>query len=83
MADAITSLAVGPELSYMNDKMEAGTKRLLSLSIPEYATLGVPNGVGNSDGYYIDMEANVRLHTFDAVNIEQSTINRIWDALLI
>jgi hypothetical protein len=86
-ADAIMSLAGGPELSFISDQMEAGTKRLLSLSVPECATLGVPNGVSDSDGSYIDMEAlgggNVRLHTFDASNAEQSTIDTTWDALLI
>lgn len=85
--DAIMSLAGGPELSFISDQMEAGTKRLLSLSVPECATLGVPNGVSDSDGSYIDMEAlgggNVRLHTFDASNAEQSTIDTTWDALLI
>jgi hypothetical protein len=86
-ADAIMSLAGGPELSFISDKMETGTKRLLSLAVPECATLGVPNGVGDSDGSYIDMEAlgggNVRLHTFDTTNTEQSTIDTTWDALLI
>jgi len=86
-ADEIMSLAGGPELSFISDQMEAGTKRLLSLSVPECDTLGVPNGVGDSDGSYIDMEAlgggNVRLRTFDATNVEQSTIDTTWDALLI
>ena len=81
------SLAGGPELSFISDKIEAGKKLLLSLSAPECAALGAPNGVGDSDGSYIGMEAlgggNVRLHTFDATNVEQSTIDTTWDALLI
>jgi len=86
-ANAIMSLAGGPELSFISDQMEAGKQRLLSISVPECATLGIPYGVGDSNGSYLDMEAlgggNVRLHTFDAANVEQSTIDTIWDALQI
>ena len=86
-ADAIMSLTGGSELSFISDQMESGTKRLLSLAVPECSTLGVPNGVGDSDGSYIDIEAlgggNVRLHTFDASDAEQSTIDTTWDALPI
>jgi hypothetical protein len=87
VTDAIMSFAGAPDLSFISEQMEAGTKRLLSLSVPECATLGVPNGVSDSDGSYIEMEAlgggNMRLHTFDATNVEQSTIDTTWDALLI
>ena len=66
--------------------MESGTKRLLSSSVPDCATLGVPNGVADSDGSYIDMEAlgggSIRLHTFDSTNSEIHTEDTTYNALL-
>jgi hypothetical protein len=84
-SDSIMSLAGGPQLSFVSDRIESGTTRLLSLSAPGCATLGVAGGVGDSDGSYIDMVAlggGVRLHTFDAANTEINTTNTTWDALL-
>ena len=50
-------------------------------------TVGVPStGVGGSDGSYIHMEAlgggNMRLHTFDAMNVEVFTVDTTWDVLI-
>ena len=85
-SNAILSLASGPQLSFVSDNMESGTKRLLSSSVPDCATLGVPNGVADSDGSYIDMEAlgggNIRLHTFDSTNSEIHTEDTTYNALL-
>ena len=87
-SEFIMSLASGPNpLSFVKDWMEAGTKRLLSLSAPACAALGVSNGVSDSDGSYIDMEAlgggSLRLHTFDASDVEFYNTDTSWDALLI
>lgn len=83
----IMSLAGGPPLTFVNDLLESGTKRVLSLAIPECASVGVPAGVGDSDGSYIDIEAQsggyVRLHTYDNTDAEFYTLDTSWDALLL
>lgn len=87
-SDSIFSLVGGPppQMSFVSDWMESGTKRLESLSSPACATAGAPNGVGDSDGSYINMEAQgggmVRLHTFDVANVEFFTTDTIWNDLL-
>ena len=86
-SDRIMSLIGTPPLIFINDAMESGTRRLLSVSMPvTCTTVGVPpNGIGGSDGSYIDMEAlgggNMRLHTFDAMNVEFFTVDTTWDSL--
>ena len=86
-SDRIMSLLGGSPLPFINDAMESGTRRLLSVSMPlACTTVGVPpNGIGGSDGSYIDMEAlgggNMRLHTFDAMNVEFFTVDTTWDSL--
>jgi hypothetical protein len=81
------SLAGGPALTFSNDMMESGTKRLLSLAVPGCASIGVLNGVGDSDGSYLDIEAlgggNIRLHTYDDMNVEIFTTDTTWDSLLL
>ena len=85
-SNRIMSLAGGPALTFVSDAMNAGTKRLLSLAVPGCDALGVLNGVGDSDGSYLEMEAlsggNIRLHTFDTNNNEFYTEDTTWDALL-
>ena len=80
------ALADGPQLTFVGDRLESGTKRLLSLSVPECVALGVPGGVGDTDGSYLDMEAlgggGIRLHTFDAGGVEFKVMDTTWDALL-
>jgi hypothetical protein len=85
-ADSIMSLAGGSRLSFIDDALESGRQRLLSSPSPNCATVGVPDGIGGSDGSYLDIEAlgggNVRLHTFDAANAELNTLDTTWSALL-
>ena len=87
-SDKIMSLLGGPPLLFINDAMNSETRRLVSVSMPvACTTVGVPaNGIGGSDGAYIDMEAlgggNMRLHTFDAMGVEVFTVDTTW-ALLI
>lgn len=83
----IMSLVGGPPLTFVNDLLGSGSKRLLSLAIPECASVGVPLGVADSDGSYIDIEAQdggyVRLHTYDNTDAEFYTIDTTWEALLL
>jgi predicted small lipoprotein YifL len=83
---SIMSLTRGSQLTFVSNRMESGTAHLLSSSVPECAAVGAPNGVGDSDGSYIQMEAlgggNLRLHTFDITNDEVATTDIAWDALL-
>jgi len=85
-SNRIMSLAGGPALTFVNDAMNAGTKRLLSLAVPGCDALGVLNGVGDSNGSYLDMEAlsggNIRLHTYDSNNYEFYTEDTTWNALI-
>lgn len=85
-SNRIMSLAGGPSLTFVSNAMNAGTKRLLSLAVPGCDALGVLNGVGDSDGSYLEMEAlsggNIRLHTFDTNNNEFYTEDTTWSALL-
>jgi hypothetical protein len=85
-SDSIMSLTRGSQLSFVSNSMESGTAHLLSSSVPDCAAVGVPNGVSDSDGSYIQMEAlgggRLRLHTFDIRNDEVATIDTDWDALL-
>lgn len=85
-SESIMSLAVGPQLSFINSELESGTQRLLSMSSPNCATLGVPDGVGDTDGSYIDMDAvgggKVRLHTYDGKGIEVKFSDNTWNSLL-
>ena len=61
--------------------------QLISLSIPECPALGVPNGVGDSDGNYIKWFAptlggdEVTLELYDKNNTLMHTINTNWGAL--
>jgi hypothetical protein len=83
----IMSIASGPSpsLVFSNDMIETGTRRLLSISAPGCAAIGTLNGVGDSDGSYIEMEAlgggQVRLHTYDATDAEIFTTDTTWDLL--
>ena len=87
-SDSIFSLVGGPppQLSFASDWMESGTKRLASLSSPACATAGAPHGVNDSDGSYINMEAQgggmIRLHTFNLSNVEFFNMDTTWDNLL-
>ena len=85
-SDTIMSLADGAQLSFVGDSLESGTKRLLSSSAPNCAALGIPDGVGDSDGSYIDMVArgggNILLQTYDAADALLYTTETTWDALL-
>ena len=87
-SDRIMSLLGNTPLFFINDTIESGTKRLWSVSMPDACTtVGVPStGVGGSDGSYIHMEAlgggNMRLHTFDAMNVEVFTVDTTWDVLI-
>lgn len=60
---------------------------LASLSIPECAALGVPNGVGDSDGNRVVIsgltkyEDNVKLELFDKNNTLMHTIPTTWTEL--
>ena len=62
-----------------------GTQRLLSVSQPDCASIGAPNGVADSNGSYMDMEAItaglLTLHTFDVNDVEIFTVNTSWTAL--
>jgi len=84
-ANKVMSLAAGANLSFYNGYMGLGTRRLLSMSVPECASIGVPNGVSDSDGTYLDMEAtgggNITLHTFNSTHTETNTVYTMWDAL--
>jgi hypothetical protein len=61
--------------------------QLISLSVPECAALGVPNGVGDSDGNYIHWFAptlyddNITLELFDKNNTLMHTIPTTWTEL--
>jgi hypothetical protein len=89
-ASKIMSLVGGPhpQLVFSNDMMETGTKRLLSLAVGTTgcASVGAANGVSDSDGSYLDMEAlgggNIRLHTFDNTDFEFFTTDTTWNDLL-
>jgi hypothetical protein len=84
-SNKVLSLAGGPSLSFVNDAMNAGTKRLLSISVPACGSIGSPGGVDDSDGSYMEIEAlgggNLRLHTFDVNNVETSSVDTTWDLL--
>ena len=84
-SEQVFSLARGPILSFIADEFESGTQRLLSLSAPDCASIGAPNGVPDSDGSYLDMIAlgggNLMLRIFDVDNIETSSIPTTWDSL--
>ena len=87
-SNAIFSLVGGthPQMFFASDWMESGTKRLESRAVPNCDTAGAPNGVSDSNGSYIDMEAQgggmVRLHTYDAANTEIFTTDTVWSDLL-
>lgn len=84
-ANQILSLNNDPPLTFVGGAMNAGTKRLLSVAKPECASIGVPGGVSNSDGSYMDMQATggglITLHTFDINNVEFFTDETTWDLL--
>jgi hypothetical protein len=84
-SNQILSLNDDSPLTFANGLMNAGTKRLLSVARPECASIGVPGGVSNSDGSYMDMEAIgdglMVLHTFRADGTEFHTENTSWTAL--
>lgn len=86
VSNNIMSLLGDTPLSFVNDAMESGTKRLWGVSIPECTALGVPStGVSGDNGSYVLMEAlgggNVRLHTLDATGTEFFTVDTTWDLL--
>ena len=84
-SDQVLSLAGGPALMFIDDEMYTGTQRLLSISVPECASIGAPGGVPDSDGSYMDMEAPggglLILHTFRADGTEFFTEETTWSAL--
>jgi hypothetical protein len=88
-ANKIMSLVGGPhpQLTFSSDRMETGTKRLLSIAAPGCASVGVANGVGDSDGSYLDMEAtgggNITLRTYDESDAEIFSTETTWEALLL
>jgi len=51
----IMSLASGPPVNFINDLPFSGSQRLLSMSSPNCGAVGVPNGVSDSNGAYIDI----------------------------
>ena len=57
IATYIMSLADGPPLTFINDIPYSGYQRLLSWSEPNCTAVDVPNGVSDSNGAYIDIEA--------------------------
>ena len=71
-ANKIMSLAGGGDLQFLNNALESGTKRLLSLAVPDCAAVGAPSGVPDSDGSYIDIvglglgDGSLRLDLYDA-----------------
>jgi hypothetical protein len=81
----VMSLAAGANLSFIGDNMEAGTQRVLSIAAPGCASVGVANGVGDSNGSYLEMQGtgggNIQLLTFDVNDVETSSIATTWDAL--
>lgn len=87
----IMSLVGGPhpQLTFSSDMMETGTKRLLSLAVGTTgcASVGAANGVADSNGSYLDMEAtgggNITLRTYDALDTEIFSTETTWDALLV
>jgi hypothetical protein len=84
-SNQILSLAQGPAVEFMGGDMYTGTQRLLSVSEPICASIGVPaNGV-SSDNSYMDMEAPggglLFLHTFRADGTEFYTEETTWSAL--
>jgi hypothetical protein len=84
-SNQVLSLAGGPDLMFIDGEMYAGTQRLLSISAPDCASIGAPDGVPDSDGSYMDMEAITSglmvLHTFDKDDFEFHTEETSWTAL--
>ena len=82
----IMSMAEGGQLSFVNNWLESGTERLLGSAAPGCVVVGAPDGSDSSNGSYIDIEAlggdGLRLHTFDASNIEFNTADTTWKTLL-
>ena len=82
----IMSMAEGGQLSFVNNWLESGTERLLGSAAPGCVVVGAPDGSDSSNGSYIDIEAlggdGLRLHTFDASNIELNTADTTWKTLL-
>jgi hypothetical protein len=92
VGDRIMSLAGGPILGFIpyanpsdGSFLDFGQKRLLSLSVPECAVVGAPDGVSDSTGTYIDLIAegggDVRLELYDSSDALLHTINTTWDVL--
>ena len=85
-AESLMSLADGGHLAFISNHLESGSQHLLSSSTPACAAVGAPGGADGADGSHIDMEAlggdNLRLHTFDTSNLEISTTDTAWNALL-
>ena len=59
VATYIMSLEEGSPVTFMNDIPFSGAQRLLSQSVPNCAAVDVPNGVSDSNGAYIDIEAKI------------------------
>lgn len=59
VATYIMSLEKGPPITFMNNTPFSGSQRLRSQSVPYCAAVDVPNGVSDSNGAYIDIEAKI------------------------
>jgi hypothetical protein len=77
-SNTVLSMAGGSALSFMDNAMDAGKQHLLSVSQPAGASVGSPNGVGDSDVSYMVMEAItgsiIGLHTYDANGVKASRV---------
>lgn len=84
-SNQVLSLAAGPAVMFIDREMYTGTQKLLSVSRPDCASIGAPNGVADSDGSYMNMEAItsglLTLHTFDVNDVEIFTVETSWTAL--
>ena len=59
VATYIMSLEKDPPITFINNAPFSGTQRLRSQSVPYCAAVDVPNGVSDSNGAYIDIEAKI------------------------
>jgi hypothetical protein len=85
-SNRIMSLAGGPQLSFVSNWMNAGTKTLLSMAVPGCDAVGVLNGVSDSDDSYIDMVANgggsITLTAYGGSGATIYSTVTDWDSLL-
>ena len=84
-SNQIISLASISTIGVLNGVVNSGTERLLSVAQPDCGAVGVPSGVGDSDGSYMDMVllggGDLQLVTYDANDNETSSLNTTWDLL--